>query len=122
MRQHELLYFIDALTCWLEQHPEAGHTAPTREELTTNYFKHHEKFAGDGSSMRNTLRQLRLKKAVKFRACSEGCHAAHIYLTSYGRALLERWNEEGCDSENSTEQSCVRLAQGFTAEAARFVS
>jgi hypothetical protein len=101
MRHHEFLYFLDALTAGMGR-------APTREDLSMAYFKHAKLFTGNGSSMRTNLRQMRLKKAVREFQCCETCHAKHIGLTAHGRALLDYWNENGCGSENETEQACIR--------------
>lgn len=113
MRQHELLYFLDALTVWMEREP-------TREELSLNYWLNRERFAGSASNMRSLLRQLRLGKAIKDRRCGPHCHARHMHITPHGRALLDRWNEEGCESELRTQSGCERGK--FTFQQQRFAS
>lgn len=101
MRQHELLYFVDQLAVFLER-------PPTREELTSNYFVNHERFVGGQASMRSILRQLRLNKSLRYARCGPQCHARHIAITPKGRALLDYWNEHGCDTELREQAGCER--------------
>lgn len=113
MRQHELLYFIDALTCGVRGQPGRQKDAPTREELTINYFKFQSVFGGEGSNMRAVLRQLRAKKAIKEAPCGPHCHGRHVWITALGRALLEDWNQNGCESELRERKRCIRQNGGF---------
>lgn len=116
MREHELLYFIDALTCGVHQQPGRRNDAPTREELATNYFKFHKSFGTKSAGLSVVLHRLAAKGAVRLAPCSAHCHARHVWMTAKGRALLEHWNEVGCDTENREgEQRCVKINEGFTA-------
>lgn len=102
MRQHELLYFVDSLTSWLKR-------PPTREEVSYNFWLNHQQFVGGNGAMRGTLRQLRVAHAIKEGRCDEtGCHAKHVRITAKGRALLDYWNQHGCDSEHRGDSRCER--------------
>jgi hypothetical protein len=100
MRMHELLFFLDGLT-------EFYGRAPTREELSVNFFYNRDKLHESGHTpMAATLRRLRLIKAVKETRCSEACHARHIKISAKGAALLEYWNQHGCESESREDTAC----------------
>lgn len=93
MTQHELLNFIDSLSAWMGR-------APTTEELSYNFFLNREHFVGGKGTLSGTLRHLRKTKAVKHCRCSEQCHSRHVAVTPKGKALLQYWDEHGCETEN----------------------
>lgn len=96
---HDFLNFLSELTRFLGR-------APTREELSVNYWMN----AGAGGALEASVRR-ELKSSLQWakqqgwvldRAkCGSDCHARHVALTAQGHATLEHWNEAGCG------RSCV---------------
>lgn len=99
MTTHDFLNFLSELTNFLGR-------APTREELSANYWENAGKGAPLEATFRGELRNALLwaKKQgfVLDRAkCSPDCHARHVALTIQGYDTLVHWNKAGCG------RSCV---------------
>lgn len=104
---HDFLNFLSELTKFLGR-------APTREELSVNYWEN----AGQGKPLQATVRGemqscFRWSKAqgwvLDHAKCGPDCHARHVALTAQGYAMLERWNRAGCGRSCAVGHGGVKL-------------